>query len=490
LVFAYLMSPTLQFTTLYDFHEVVLATVAFAFATEALVREWWRRMAAWLILAMLSKEEIGLVVAGFGATLAVWGALDLLRRRTGGPLIVGGACLAVVGVGWTVVAVTWLIPWFEGSGAYTYLGRYDGLGDTPFAVVATVFADPFGTLARLATADRLTFVLSFVAPTALLAILAPDVLLLAAPTFGYLLTSSYPAQYSLGRQYGVFLTPMLTIAAAVAWRRIAGWFSGRAPALMPALATMTVTASALTAAAYGPGPMMAAFDPDRYVVTERSLQARRIMALIPHDASVSAQENLAPHLSHRERLYLFPALHDADFVILDNDGGTYPLTRAQWDEAAQNLLANPLYRLVAQEGGIALFARQRSAPVPGLPTNVRYGDAVELIAVEPTRGAQGAEIALYWRVTGERPTRPSPDGYLQVARLYDPNGRLIVEGRRPPSPGGGFFEIGRGLPGEIVRERIPLSAPVAEGQLEVMVLPAGDPTPLPRVGQLPTIRFP
>lgn len=38
---------------------------------------------------------------------------------------------------------------------------------------------------------------------------------------------------------------------------------------------------------------------------------RRLIALVPKDAAVAAQQNLVPHLSHRKEIYLvWPRLHD------------------------------------------------------------------------------------------------------------------------------------------------------------------------------------
>jgi hypothetical protein len=52
-------------------------------------------------------------------------------------------------------------------------------------------------------------------------------------------------------------------------------------------------------------------------VTERHRMAEQISRQIPSQASLSASDDLAPHASHRQNLYIFPGVNDADYVFLD-----------------------------------------------------------------------------------------------------------------------------------------------------------------------------
>jgi uncharacterized membrane protein len=486
LVLAYLLSPTLQHTNLYDFHEVALATPALAFAAAALVRRRWGALLAWLGLALLCKEEIAFVSAGFGALLVVRG----LGRLPAGwaaarQEVLLGSSILVVALGWAWLTITVLIPWFEGSGAYTYTPRYADLGSSPEEIVRTVLTRPEVVGALMLQPAKLQFVASFLAPFAFLPVLAAELLLLTLPTFGYLLLSSYPAQYTLGRQYGVVVVPLVAIAAAVAasrGERLLGRWGNAAPALALAL----VAASLLTYHQFGPGPFGGWYDPERYQRAPRVATAERLFRQIPPQASVSAQENLAPHLSRRERLYLFPALHGAEYVILDNEGGTFPVDRADWDREVRELLRNPLYRLLTAEDGFALFQRQDL--LPGQPTDLRFGSALRLAAVVVEPGSLG----LVWELIARPPASPGGDGYRQVVRLRREDGSLALEVVRPPRPGSGLFESGRGVVGERIWERFDLPGDLAPGpywlDLQLLAEPSG--MPLPRSGALPQLSLP
>jgi hypothetical protein len=59
--------------------------------------------------------------------------------------------------------------------------------------------------------------------------------------------------------------------------------------------------------------------------SERRQVARSLMAQIAPEASVSAQDELLPHLAHRREIYLSPIIEDADYILMERLGSTYPL---------------------------------------------------------------------------------------------------------------------------------------------------------------------
>ena len=61
---AYLAYPAVQWAAVWSFHPETLAAGFLGLAALAADRQRWRQMAAWLALALLCKEDVGLVVAG------------------------------------------------------------------------------------------------------------------------------------------------------------------------------------------------------------------------------------------------------------------------------------------------------------------------------------------------------------------------------------------------------------------------------------------
>ena len=113
----YLLYPATEWLTLNEFHPVALACPFLLFAFWYLDEDRLIPFGVFAVLAMITKEEIGLVVAGLG----VWYAVRRRKWRTGG--IVAGAGLLV-----SVIAIAVVIPHYNDGADSSFYGRYDAIG--------------------------------------------------------------------------------------------------------------------------------------------------------------------------------------------------------------------------------------------------------------------------------------------------------------------------------------------------------------------------
>lgn len=73
---------------------------------------------------------------------------------------------------------------------------------------------------------------------------------------------------------------------------------------------------------------------------DRSLDYKEIykaLKLIPDDASVSAHQAVAPHIANREKLYHYPIIKDAEYIVLfQSKRGSYPMKKNKYaDQVVQ-----------------------------------------------------------------------------------------------------------------------------------------------------------
>jgi hypothetical protein len=103
-----------------------LAAGFLGLAALAADRQRWRQMAAWLALALLCKEDLGLVVAGFGALLWTTGHPSVGRRTL------------AAGLGWFVLTALVLIPLANGRASPHLELNYGITGSGPTVVLEAV----------------------------------------------------------------------------------------------------------------------------------------------------------------------------------------------------------------------------------------------------------------------------------------------------------------------------------------------------------------
>jgi hypothetical protein len=99
-------------------------------------------------------------------------------------------------------------------------------------------------------------------------------------------------------------------------------------------------------------------------ITEHHRAAQGIMAQIPADAIVSAQDRLNPHVSGRRTIYIFPRVDDADYIWLDAAGPAWPQHPSDLRATVTELLAGDFGVAAADDGYLLL---RRGAPSASLP---------------------------------------------------------------------------------------------------------------------------
>ncbi len=325
---AYLYYPATRGLNLFDFHPVALAVPALLFGWWALERGHWPAFWLLMALALACKEVVGPIVAVLGAFLF------LARRRR-----VAGLALVLLGAAVFLVAVFWAIPHFR-EGPYVFVKRYAFLE----AKVGQV-PEPPGILLEstsggLDAGDRLGYLLQTLGSLAFLPLASLPHFLLCLPTLAQNLLSGSPAQYSTANHYSALLVPFAVIAAIEGLRRrlrapAAGaarsWLPA-GPAAAPVLAACLVLAATLFG---GPSPVARLRELSPPVSAEN---LRRAMEQIPAEASVSAQGSVAPHLSGRLEIHLFPTPRRADYVLLDAATDRWPLDPARYLFEARALM--------------------------------------------------------------------------------------------------------------------------------------------------------
>ncbi len=382
----YLLFPAQQHATLFDFHAVTL-TIAFVMF---LLYFLYTRQTVWLfvfaILSLACKEEI----AGVIALCGLWMLFLQKRWRSGLGLIL--LAFAWTGLGLYVVHLS------SPTGHSLLTSRYSYLGNSPSQVVRSILLHP-STLLKQHVFERthILYLRLLLSPTAYLALLAPWVLVLGAPTLLLNLFSTDPQMYSGLFQYNAELVPILVFSVVEAlvvllWllRYIFPRIHAIAPASLLALARRGTRFSRLCEirdqAGIGRRVVLALilililfatvradagsenlpFSPG-FMWPQKTAHvalAQAFLRQIPPQASLSAQSSLVPHVSHRASIYLFPyADMSANYVFLDVTSDIYPFySSTDYIREAKKVLLSGAYGVLDAHDGYILLKKGASAP--------------------------------------------------------------------------------------------------------------------------------
>ncbi|MFC0041300.1 DUF2079 domain-containing protein [Actinomadura rayongensis] len=360
---AYALSWPVAEALAFDFHEV-----AFVPLLSALMIERWdagRRGQAVLAAAalLLAKEDMGLLVAGFG--------LVLLTRRGERR---AGALFAGCGLAATWVASRVLIAEFGGDNAYYW--AYGRLGDDLPGVARHAVTRPWDfVLALGAPPEKLATMGLLVLPFLLLPLLSPLTLAVVPLLAERMLADRFENWWEPHYHYNAFLVAVLALAAADGaarlrdragprWngRAVFGGILGVTCALVPVFGFKKLA------------------EPSLYVRDARGAAAARAVAHVPAGVEVEAANHLGPALTGRARVLLWDQVpRGAEWVAADVGAHEFPFGSVERQRERVRALRDAGYREVYRDGGFVILrgdaaARERMAPWKEIPTHFAFSD--------------------------------------------------------------------------------------------------------------------
>jgi len=302
----YLANPLVQDTNLYDFHPLALAMPLILFAFYFAYRRRYLLFVLFAALLALTKEDMPLIVAMLG--LYVF----FVQRDKG-----LGITVVLVALAYFFCVVQLLMPMLNRGAETTILSnRYGHLGNSVGDILVNIVRSPHLLLGSLVSATKGIYLTALLLPVLFLPLLAPQVLLLSAPTLLInLLANNSAMHYPLQFYYSAPILAFVFLATVVALGSVKSRF---APVVFRSVVVTLLFASSAVSFALSPAPYSLLSSWAEFSIPPQSANVRALAQRIPGTASLSIQNNLGPHFAHREKVYSFPHMSAAtDYVVVD-----------------------------------------------------------------------------------------------------------------------------------------------------------------------------
>ncbi len=285
-IFAYVLSRPLRGVGLSDFHPECFILPLFFWAYFLVIKEKNIFLFLTIFLLLLCKEDTAFLISGLGIFMLF-----------GQKRLKGGAALIIIGISAWLLETKIIIPYFNPIGTYPYMDRLP-FGLTYMDNIKTLFSDPFYVVSSFLTKEKMAYCVKMFSSLGFLPILSPGhYILVAIPLFKNLLpiNPNFSGFYDITSHYTASLIPFVFIAAIYG----AGWLIGkirnkRATLFLGGL----IIFSSLLSYSKTDGYKFIRFLDG--IKNNRSIEVLSYLKMVPKDASVAANFNLVPHLSHRK----------------------------------------------------------------------------------------------------------------------------------------------------------------------------------------------
>jgi uncharacterized membrane protein len=281
---AYLLHPAVGLTNVENFHPDAFLGVLMGIVWWSALEKRWNWYWVSVALALLVKEDVGLIVLPIG----LWVALRRDARRGLWTILIslGTMLLMFFVVMRSFTGITFRNSWRIPFGGFSGLFR-------------VAFRQPQELWKYLISDDRPTYLFQLLAPTAMAFVIAPSVALTGIGVVGANLLSTFWYQHQIGYHYSLVVVPSLMFGTAYGVSRLPAHTRKR-----------VIAAVAVCSLAFGywlsPLPAARSSVGQWSASNPAVIAAHELFLTIPDEAVVSAYHPLTAQLARRERIYSFP----------------------------------------------------------------------------------------------------------------------------------------------------------------------------------------
>jgi len=336
--FAYMFYIGNQYALKFTFHPSTLFASLFLFACYFFEEKKYFWHFVFVILALMCKVDVALYIIGYGLFL-------LLQRHKLGIIHI------ILGLTWFVVATKMMVSF----GGEPRFGLYLSLGKTPFSIIKEIVFHPTHPIALfLENPEKVFVLLTIFASFGFLALLSPSLWPIFLPMLGERFWSANHAHWILFFHYGAPISAVLVLSAIHSIL----YLKNNIKFPWEFFISIFFIVHTLAMGYFLQAPVHNLIHKSFYQSSEEIRSLRRAIKIIPKTSSLSVQDNLAPHLAHRNNIWVFPIQFEAvDFIFLDIQTIPYPLTEQKYRYYLKQTLENKRYGIRFNEHGVILLQK-------------------------------------------------------------------------------------------------------------------------------------
>lgn len=343
----------------FDYHSNVISACAIPWLFLAVHKNEFKKAALLALFICVGKENMSLWLFFVGLGLLLEYRKDPLKRM---PLIL----LSIFSALYFIVITAVVMPAISGGKEYVHF-HYSVIGNNfssaiqhlisnPISAIETMFSnhtnEPLGEGVKAEL-----FLLLCLSGLPILAF-RPAYLLMLLPIFFQKLFHDNFHLWGVYAQYCIEFSPVLAIGIFIVLSKLNNVKSQQLMASIILVGCIVSTVKMMDRSAIFTNKSTIRFYQSTHYFRNYDIApVHTQLAAIPYDAIVSAQSPFLPHLSLRETIYQFPTIKDAEYIVLSQLEGPYPLSEQQFRSALDSIAHSKSWRISSASNGCWVFRK-------------------------------------------------------------------------------------------------------------------------------------
>jgi uncharacterized membrane protein len=308
-----------------------------------------------LLFVLISREDMALWTFFIGLFLFIKNYKDSEHKKV-------SLAVMAISVIYFITVFKVVIPSLETDSIKYSLFNYSSLGRDPWEAFLFILNHPLKTMKLLFINTsgnplydnlKLEFYYIYLLCGGFLLFYRPAYLLLFIPILAKKMLNDEPLRWSSDTYYSVEFISMLPYAVFLILSEIKKKYLKAILIGVVCVGTVFITIYKLgkhkDSSVFWLDSKHAFYKSKFYRADFDIRKAYQKINLIPSEAIVSATGTIVPHLAWRPKIYNFPKVLDAEYIVVFADRDTYPISRIQFDAELKSYLNNNNWKVIAND---------------------------------------------------------------------------------------------------------------------------------------------
>jgi uncharacterized membrane protein len=315
-----------------------------------------------LVLSLFSRENIPLWFIFIFIVL-------IIQHRKDKKAVWFSLAGIVVSIIFFVLLFKVFIPLIEAPGTKYALFNYSALGANPGEALSFMITHPIESI-KLFFVNHLNdpqydgvkieFYLVYLISGGFVLLLRPQYLIWFIPIVAQKVLNDAPVRWGISCYYAVELVTLLPISvflalASIKSNKLQNWL-----AIMACIGAIGMTVHKFDVknckVQWMMNPKKEKFYDKRFYQKPFDLKkVNKLLSLIPDDAKVSASNMFVPHLAQRQKIYFFPTVNDAEYIVFSVFDNYYLISQQENETSRLKYLSDPKWEVVSVEYPVFLL---------------------------------------------------------------------------------------------------------------------------------------